>query len=63
MKVYARKGRLIRISLILCIIPLLYLLINYSESRKKLNTIYNGRLASKLIKEEDVHLLSEGILT
>ncbi|CAG9801447.1 unnamed protein product [Chironomus riparius] len=61
MKVYARKGRLIRIVLILCIIPLLYLLINYSESRKNLHKIYNGRLASKLIKEEDVHLLSEGL--
>lgn len=58
MKVYARKGRLIRISLILCIIPLLYLLFNYSESHKKLNKIYNGRSA-KLVKEE-VNLSSDG---
>lgn len=61
MKVYARKGRLIRIALILCIIPLLYLLINYSESHKKLNKLYNGRLASKLVKEDEVHLLAEGL--
>lgn len=48
-----RTGRLLRIVLVLCLcLPIIYLLLNYSESHKKINEVYHKKFAARQTGQE-----------
>lgn len=58
-----RRGRIIRVGIVVCLlIPVLYLLANWSESHKKINDVYRAsKFGQRLPKE--VPVLVEGEIT
>lgn len=56
-----RTGRIIRVALVLCfLLPIIYLLLNYSDSHKKINEVYHSKFSPR--KSRQVPILVDGEL-
>lgn len=52
---------MIRVALVLCLLlPIIYLLLNYSDSHKKINDVYHSKFAAR--KSRNVPVLIDGEL-
>lgn len=50
-----RTGRIIRVVLVLCfLLPIIYLLLNYSDSHKKINEVYHSKFAPRMSRQVPV---------
>lgn len=54
-----RTGRMLRVVLVLCLLlPIIYLVLNYSDSHKKINDVYHSKFAAR--KSRNVPMLIDG---
>lgn len=54
-----RTGRIIRVALVICfLLPIIYLVLNYSDSHKKINDVYHGKFAAR--KSRQIPVLIDG---
>lgn len=50
-----RTGRILRVALVLCfLLPIIYLLMNYSDSHKKINDVYHNKFAARQTRQVPV---------
>lgn len=50
-----RTGRILRVVLVLCfLLPIIYLLMNYSDSHKKINDVYHSKFAPRMARQVPV---------
>lgn len=54
-----RTGRLLRMALVVCLaLPIIYLIMNYSDSHKKINDVYHRKFAPRMARQ--VPVLADG---
>lgn len=54
-----RTGRILRVALVVCFsLPIIYLLLNYSDSHKKINDVYHSKFSAR--KARQVPVLVDG---